>query len=197
MLFYAVLTLFLAALALACPPPYNNMDYAPNSTHTSSQIIKAALAQQGLAWVESVTVEGMNNERKPWPKDKNSVYHTIPYCYKDKASWDALRIAVDPAFEQWLIKLGEGSKESGHTLRFAYWADKKNPQYCSKADTTWNDKFPADLLIVILDWDFPAQAAATVGWQPYQGDNKNPNVMKINPAHFEPGDEYTILHEIG
>jgi hypothetical protein len=197
MYLYAVLTLLLAALALACPPPYKNMDCAPNSTHTSSQIIKTALAEQGLAWVKSVTVEGMNNERRPWARDKDSVYHTIPYCYHGKALWDTLKRVVDQAFQDWLAKLGTAGKENGHTLRFAYWPDEKNPQYCYKADKTWNEKFPKDSLIIHNNPYLPFLASSTVGWQPYLGDNKIPNRMMINPEHAEPGDDYIMVHEVG
>jgi hypothetical protein len=39
--------LLLATLAVACPPPLNNIHFLANHTHTSWEIIQNTFAQQG------------------------------------------------------------------------------------------------------------------------------------------------------
>jgi hypothetical protein len=48
---YAIIALLLAALALACPPPFNNMDLVGNKTHTSAELVQAFLARQQIGYV--------------------------------------------------------------------------------------------------------------------------------------------------
>jgi len=78
-----LLSFFAAAAVLACPPPFNNPAFRGNATHTSAELIEAALNPGGgLAWNEVVSPD-LNNPVQAWPKDnKNVVFtHTINYCY--------------------------------------------------------------------------------------------------------------------
>jgi len=65
--FFAFITFLLTVLpivVLACPPPFNNIVFIGNETHSSSELIEDALARQGIGWVEGVS-EVLGNPTRP------------------------------------------------------------------------------------------------------------------------------------
>jgi hypothetical protein len=101
-----LIILFAAAVALACPPPFNNPAFRGNATHTSAELIAAVLNPGGgLAWNEVVSPE-LNNPVKPWPKDNKTVVftHTINYCFDDSEAQEKLSSLVTDTIALWMYK---------------------------------------------------------------------------------------------
>jgi hypothetical protein len=102
----ALASLLLTAVALSCPPPFSNSAFRANSTHSSAQLIKAALDLDGtLGWNEVVSPE-LSNPVSPWPKDAANVVftHTINYCYEDEKTLDKVESWVNDAIALWSYK---------------------------------------------------------------------------------------------
>jgi hypothetical protein len=195
MLYFYLLALLLAVLTLSCPPPFNDMRFTGNSTHTSAQLIEAALAEQGLGWTEAVAVQGSGVT--PWPLDDGEKTTTITFCFWNEDSYLDLKDLVFGAMDVWMATIGEAGKENGHSVQFATIpTDDDDPQFCLKPDNTWNSKFPEDALVIELRCDLPIPARATMGWKPpHHGQTLNE--IQINPDRIHDGQGWIAVYEIG
>lgn len=71
--FHAMIALLSAALILSCPPPFNDFRFLGNDTHNSSELVEAALLQQGLGWTDMASPGGLGNPWTPWPRNGDGI----------------------------------------------------------------------------------------------------------------------------
>lgn len=205
--FIALIVLFLAALALACPPPFNNVDFIGNNTHTSAQLIEAVMAQHpGLGWNEAVSAE-LGNDEKPWPKDygENVYIHTIDYCYADENARSLLAPWVVNGLALWSGQLGKPGKENGHAVQFRLKAEEGIPPFCYLDDDDWNDLFPESAVVVDVihqgGEDSGAAGYASLGYIPPEVNDKlGRHFLRLNYDALSRQGQYperTVAHEWG
>lgn len=140
-------------IALACPPPLDNPDFVGNDTHTTADLIEAAIQQGGIAWTDAVATYG--NPGKPWPQDHDSYHTTIHYCYKDKAAYNDLSNLVNQALNLWKNKIGPAGRQSGHALSITevqwHFADPQPWCILQAPDLNagnWNSAYPSGTLVI-------------------------------------------------
>lgn len=134
--------------ALACPPPLNNFNFIGNETHTSAQLIKAALlSQDGLGWTEGVSTH-LRNPIKTWPRDSNANEYTIPYCFANQNAKVKLSFWISNAITLWIRAVGDPGKNFGHGLQFKNYEKRHEPPFCRKEDGTWNNIYPTGSVII-------------------------------------------------
>lgn len=114
--FFSFIIVFVAALVYACPPPFNNFDFLGNETHTTADLVKSALNQQGQGWVDAVD-PWLKNPSVRWPQDSDSLFHTIEYCYANSESERNLVEVFNQGRWLWINQLGNPGRASGHSMR--------------------------------------------------------------------------------
>lgn len=192
----SILTLivaFLAAVALACPPPLNNWDFVGNETHTTADLISATLEQSGLGWTDAVATYG--NPGKPWPVNQDGIA-LIEYCYEDEDAKNELFTVVSEAVMMWKIRLGSPSARSRHRLNMRE-VEYTDWPYCYW-EGQWNANYNPGILVVRREKD-PTQgsaARATLGWLPQGQPDRNR--FTINLAKMTSLDKvFMVAHELG
>ncbi|KAH7076235.1 hypothetical protein FB567DRAFT_596850 [Paraphoma chrysanthemicola] len=179
------LLFFLAALATACPPLFNDFYYLGNETHSTASLVRDLFKQQPqLGWSEIVTMTG--KPLSTWPTGK------IAYCFDQPKTRNNLESDLKEAWKVWHDKLGDASQANSHKLRwleFAFW-DKEWP-YCflerhSPSDPwVWNPIVPYSVAM-IMEWEtrLPNMAPSSVigyipqDWQ--RGNAEGRMGMRLN-----------------
>lgn len=194
----------LLGVALSCPPPFNNVNFVGNETHSTSDLIEAALTQQGLGWSEAVATYG--NRVKPWPKDHNEKTHTVNYCYADKDAYDSFGVMVVQAIQKWQVRLGPPGPQTGHALRFGVPRDPYGPQpWCyfiapHERVGQWNTNYKYGTLVIRRAPPGRTRTAqALLGWlNDPAGSRPDRHYLWINPDGF-PAHEGSglVTHELG
>lgn len=111
-----VALMVLVARVLSCPSPLNNFAFVGNGTHTSAQLIDAALDSEGGIGRTEVVSDFLNNPVKVWPKDSGAYTSTIPYCYANGNAKLKLSNWILGALSLWINKIGNPGYENNHGL---------------------------------------------------------------------------------
>lgn len=205
LIFYlALLLVTFVAPVLSCPPPLNNFDFIGNATHTSSQLIQSAVAQQGgLGWTEVVS-DWLQNPVKRWPRDPDQYTHTISYCYANEDAKNKLSLWISQSISLWLYKIGSPGYDNNHGLQFMIHERFGSPPYCHKDNGSWNDIHPRGSVVIDTMGGHGegkyALAYASYGYRPEEFDN-NPgrHIIRINYDEMKtmPAPAALIAHEWG
>lgn len=197
-----ILLTCLLGMALACPPPFNNPDFLGNDTHSTADLIEAALQRQGLGWTDAVATYG--NPGKPWPRNTDNYVHIIWYCYKDRAAYNDLDNLVNLALTLWRNKIGPPGKQSGHALHIleAHWARYTPQPWCflQAPDPNagqWNFAFPSGTLVIQKEFEDRGTAArSSEGYRPDGEPGRHGIAIDRSKARTSDM-PYLIAHEFG
>lgn len=197
----AILTTCLAAVALAGPPPLNNPDFLPNATHTTVDLLEAALTQVKGLWTDAVKT--FENPRDPWPRSGTGTVTTIWYCYADAEAKLELSDTIEAAWLLWRNKIGPPGNNNGHSLEVKEYPihDPLQP-FCyftlGPNKGRWNANVPGGTLIVHKAGDFDpgAAARATVSYQ-LQGKQDRHALTIATTTTSDADSVRTIAHEFG
>lgn len=199
----ALIAVLLAALALSCPPPFNNRAFLANETHTSAQLIEAALAAHGnLGWTEAVSDELNNKNLKRWPKDgeeNDGTYtHTVTYCYRNEEAQSKIQPYMTEAIALWAQKIGSAGKANGHALQIKTKSEKGSYPYCYLENRDWNDFFPdGSLVLELWDSDNGETAQASLGYMPDGSVDRHYIIFNAQKLKENPYPAATVAHELG
>jgi hypothetical protein len=207
--------LFAAALnlAVACPPPFNDVRFMANSTAESGTLVRNALdnvdINPNLGWYEAVSVT--TNPTTVWPTKQVNGHSIslIKFCLADQAAYDAeLDTLIRMAWQTWEERIGRAEDEHSHRLKLEPLRDATGFfEYCYRGraeDKVWNDVVPKDTLVVRIKPAWVVQASATAGYKRDSVDN-TPGRHELNIGlggwsikDFPPGSTVPMVtHELG
>lgn len=163
---------------------------------TASNASESAAADPQSGYAEHIT----STHIEAWPFRKglydigNGYKRTIPICFVDKRSRDALWCPIMGAVTRWGQAMGGNDQTS---LRFNILDDESTDFCCTNYDSSemscnWNiAKWPRDALAVHLVENYRGNAAATVGYVPGTDPGRHYMVAK---AGVKPS---AVAHELG
>ncbi|KAF1836175.1 hypothetical protein BDW02DRAFT_255621 [Decorospora gaudefroyi] len=195
--FHALIALLLATLTLSCPPPYNDMRFIGNTTHTSYDLIQAVHLNPDFGWNELVIPTGAVNQGELWPCGDSGVA-VVSMCFRDAKADAELADFVFDSVNMWLDKLNFPSSDRGHAVKFRVHIkpDGSGPEMCYDETGHWNPINDSNAVIIRSDRGLPYKAAATVGYRKTDA-RRHHNEMYLNPEKLEEGDKVTVAHEWG
>ncbi|KAF2872078.1 hypothetical protein BDV95DRAFT_618650 [Massariosphaeria phaeospora] len=198
MLLLLLLPISFLTFTSACPPPFNDVRFIGNSTHSTADLVQAALHNNNKdkRWVDVVSKPGTALTVWPGP---------IHYCF---GTPEARRVIEPFLLKAWAI--WTEALVVQHGLELSEYPFKAKWRYCYKEQTgsdktlTWNPDVKADTLVIRFN-DNPDDPPfwTTLGYRPSSLD-KDPgrHSMEIHPkAISEACDQdsatKTIAHELG
>lgn len=182
-----VLLIHLLVLAAACPSYEQYLNFYSNYTESTNQTVEPR-------WTDAVTPA--SSRRKRWPRDNNSKFTTISYCYVDVNSWTNLQKPFTAAVKKWTDKLEPPGSDTHHALRILEVSGDgliEQPFCFLEKDgqpvlpPTWNPKIDEGALAIVLSLKGGNGAAATMGYrEPGPTAPKPRNKIMINIGGQDP-----------
>lgn len=105
---------------------------------------------------------------------------------------------VFEAINMWKEKLGEPGRDTA--IGFTVHEDDNVPILCRHPNGRWNFRNSFDSVIIMMNREQVAPAAATVGWRPsafHGGNDDHFNHLYINTDSLQQTEAWVLAHELG